>query len=175
MQNEAWCAALAALALAGCGGQKQESEAPVMMLSASDEILLVGKQWKSALPEKGLLSPPSPISVFETRRVSTLQIAADGAKEELVIEEQITLRAGGVITCRTVFEHDLSLRYGRKQGQAAVELVRPALSAARSCNAPHPDGALSEPTRRALFVLRADNLVAVEPPLEKRKYIPGSF
>jgi hypothetical protein len=31
---------------------------------------------------------------------------------------------------------------------------------------------LDEPSRKALFVLRADTLVAIEPPLEKRKYLP---
>lgn len=175
LRSAALCATLSALAFGGCGGKKQEAETPVLRQTARDEILRVGEQWQSVLPEKGLFSPPSPISVFENRRISTIRLSAEGASEELVLEEQISLRAGGSISCRTVFEHALSMRYGRKQGQAAVELTRPALSGPRSCDAPHPDGAISEAASRALFVLRADNLVAVEPPLEKRKYIPGSF
>jgi hypothetical protein len=95
--------------------------------------------------------------------------------ETLTIDEEAQLRTGPTIRCSTEFTHDLGHRWGRKQGQAAVELVRPALHGQRHCDLPHPEGPISEPARRALFVLRSDNLVAIEPVVDQRTYIPGQM
>jgi hypothetical protein len=161
--------------LLACGGGKKEAQPPVATLGAADEVLRIGDVWTSIQPEKGILSPPSKVSLFRTHRKSQLRISESRIMETLTIEEEAQLREGPQIKCRTVFEHELGHKWGRRQGEAAVELVRPALSAPRSCDIPHPDGPIAEPARRALFVLRSDTLVAVEPVVDQRTYISGQM
>jgi hypothetical protein len=113
--------------------------------------------------------------MFNNTRTSLLLLSPTAAQEQLTIDETLQLRVGGVVRCTTTIEHQLRVRYGRRQGEAAVEIVRPAIHTPRSCAAgAPPEPMLDEPERRALFVLRADTLVAVEPVLEKRKYLPMS-
>ncbi len=76
--------------------------------------------------------------------------------------------------CKTRFDHVVRLRWGRKNGEAALEITRPALLANRSCDGMAPEAVLVEVQRRALFVLSADQLVAVDPPLDERIYRPVS-
>jgi hypothetical protein len=103
-------------------------------------------------------------------------LTPDSAREELTIQEHVQLRAGGAVDCQTTLTHALGVRYGRRQGEAAVELLRPPLHGARVCSlGTHPEPVLKQPEHRALFVLRADALVAVEPPLEKLKYLPSAL
>lgn len=156
-----------------CGGKQTKAEPPVTQETAAEEILRIASTWASTSPEQGLLSPPSAISVFKNSRTSTVTLTTTSAHEELTIEENVQLRSGETVQCKTAISHELGVRYGHRQGEAAVELVRPPLSASRVCGAgTHPEPSLDEPERRALFVLRADTLIAVEPPLEKRKYLP---
>jgi len=158
-----------------CGGGQKQSAAPVVKQTAADEILRIASRWTAELPEQGMLSAPSVVSMFKNTRTSILFLTATAAQEQLTINETLQLRAGGVVRCATTVEHQLHIRYGRRQGEAALEIVRPAVHSPRTCaEGTPPEAMLDEPERRALFVLRADTLVAVEPPLEKRKYLPMS-
>lgn len=166
------------LLLAGCvacAGGQSGPEAPLLKETAADEIQRISSTWSSTEIEKGLLSPPSPISLSTTKRSSVVRLTPDAATEALTIEESLDLRAGGRVRCRTSFDHPLTIRFGRKQGEAAIELERPALSAPRRCDGPHPEPLLSEPARRGLFVLRGDQLIAVDPPRDDRRYRPDSL
>lgn len=166
---------LLSLALSACGGKQEGPPPEVKTQTSADEILRLGHHWTSILPDKGILSPPSKISLFRTHRKSELRISENAVFEKLTVEEEVQLRDGPVITCLTVFEHQVGHRWGRKNGEPALEIVRPALNAVRTCNGPHPDGPIAEPARRALFVLRSDSLVAVEPVVDKRTYMPGQL
>jgi hypothetical protein len=158
-----------------CGAGQEKGGDPVVTQTAADEILRIASRWTAELPEQGLLSAPSPVSMFKNTRTSVLLLTPDGAQEQLTVQETLQLRAGGVVRCATTIEHQLHVRYGRRQGEAAIEIERPAIHSPRSCaDGTPPEPLLDEPKRRALFVLRADTLVAVEPPLEKRKYLPMS-
>lgn len=167
--------ALGALSSTACGGSQKEPPPPIEKESAAQEVLRIGDVWTSIQPEKGILSPPSKISLFRTHRKSELRISENRVVETLTIEEEAQVRDGPMIRCSTQFNHALGHRWGRQQGQAALELVRPALVGDRHCDLPHPEGPISEPARRALFVLRSDNLVAVEPVVDQRTYIPGQM
>ncbi|HXS16737.1 MAG TPA: hypothetical protein VN764_06095 [Polyangiaceae bacterium] len=168
------CMVLLGLTQACGGSQKQDSET-VVTQTAADEILRIAADWTADLPEQGLLSAPSVVSMFKNTLTSTLTLTPSAAQERLIIEETLQLRAGGVVRCTTTIEHPLSIRYGRRQGEAAIEIVRPAVHTPRTCSVgTPPEPMLDQPERRALFVLRADTLVPVEPPLEKRKYLPMS-
>jgi hypothetical protein len=168
--------AMMPLAVLACGGNKNSDTPAVKKQTAADEILRIGNLWTNVHPEKGILSPPSKISLFRTYRKSELRMSEDAIFERLTIEEEAELRDGTKIRCVTQFEHQVGHRWGHHNGDAAVEIVRPALSATRSCEgAIHPDGPIAEPAKQALFVLRSDNLVAVEPPVDQRTYTPGQL
>jgi len=166
--------ALALCALPGCGGKGSGPPPTVAKETAEAEVTRISHRWTSTQVDKALLSPPSPISVRAQTRVSEITFGQGSAEERLVIEEQFELRSGATIRCRTRFEHGLVVRFGRKSGDAAVELTRPALQAGRSCDGPPPEATLLEPERRALLVLQSDQLIAVEPALDERIYRPVS-
>lgn len=165
--------ALCVVLVPACGGGQKKAK-PVERQTAADEILRIAAHWTSVVPEQGLLSPPSAVSMFQKSRASHIVLSRSGGRETLVIEEDLQLRAGGEVHCSTKVENELSVRYGRRHDEAAVEITRPAIHTPRACSGFHPEGALNEAAKTALFVLRADTLVAVEPPLEKRKYLPGT-
>lgn len=173
----AWAAACFTVACfaTGCANSGPPVETPVKRETAADQVLRISSGWTSTEVEKSLLSPPSEISVLTISRKSDVTLAHDSARESLLIEEEVETRSGATIRCQTQFEHPLGLRFGRKSGRAAVELVRPALVGQRRCDSPHPEPTISEPARRALFLLRSDQLVAVEPPLDDRIYRPQSL
>jgi hypothetical protein len=159
--------------LSACGGQQEAVEAPVSTEGPGDEIRRVAITWTSTEPTKGILSPPSPISVFHTTTRSVVALRRDDAREELTIWEELELRNGATIRCSNKFVHPLKVRYGRKRGEAAVEITRPVLRGQRSCDGAHPEPEFNVPSRVARFALRSDRLVAVEPVTDKRTYLPG--
>jgi len=171
MKKLAATVALSVSLLNACGGDKKEHVAPVKMQTAAEEVLRIGETWASVTPEKGILSPPSKISVFETHSTSELRLAKEGGTEVLQIAEEIKLRTGEVVRCTTRFEHSVVVRWGRRQGEAAVEITRPQVTGPRNCDGLHPEGPIAQSSKKALFVLRSDNLVAIEPRLDKRVYI----
>lgn len=163
------------LGVVACGGKKEDVKEPVEQETSAQEILRLGNLWTNVSPDKGILSPPSKISLFRIHRKSELRISENAIVEKLLIEEEVQLRDGPIVKCSTTFEHQVGHRWGRNSGEPAVEIVRPALNAARKCDGIHPDGPIAEPARRALFVLRSDSLVAVEPKVDQRTYIPGQL
>ena len=177
MTSRAKCAvAIVSLALISCGGNKKADAPKAEKLTAADEILRIGNLWTNVHPEKGILSPPSKISLFRTFRKSELRMSERTILERLIIEEEAELRDGTKIRCLAQFEHQVAHRWGHHNGGAAVEITRPSLHTARSCEGGmHPEGPLSEPAKKALFVLRSDNLVAIEPALDQRTYTPGQL
>jgi hypothetical protein len=164
-----------ALSTASCGGGQEKPPPAIEKETAAGEIIRIGTVWTNATPEKGILSPPSKVSLFRNLRRSELRISENAIVETLTLEEEFQLRDGPVIKCSTHFEHQVGHRWGRKNGEAAVEITRPALNAPRSCDGVHPDGPIAEPARTALFVLRSDSLVAIEPLVDKRTYTPGQL
>lgn len=156
-----------------CGPREAAPPPRVVQETPADEILRIGERWVANTKQRGLLSPPSPVSVFAVLEESRLTLTRDQAREELVVEEQFELRDGGTVLCVTRSERTVGLKWGRREGEAAIELRRPALSTPRQCEGGRPPEPLLErPAGAARYVLRSDSLVAVEPPLEDRVYIP---
>jgi len=167
-------AALGLSLLAGCGGGQQEAPKTVETETAAAEVARIARTWSSTQIEKSLLSPPSPISVQVSARTSRLELGSQLGREQLAVDEQFELRSGARVHCLTKFDHAVRLRFGRKGGEAAIEVTRPALNARRICDGTPPEAVLSEAQRRVLLVLSADQLVAVDPPLDERIYRPVS-
>lgn len=171
----AWTCALLATAAGGtaCGGREAAPPPVAIQETPADEILRIGQRWSAATQQRGLLSPPSPISVFVVREESRIELTPDSARERLIIEEELELRDGGTLVCQARFDHSLGLRWGRREGEAAVELRRPVLRGTRACQGGrHPEPELERPGGAVRFVLRSDKLVAVDPPVEDREYVP---
>ncbi len=159
--------------LTACAGQEPPAPPPVAVETPADEVLRISERWTSTGEQRGLLSPPSPVSVFVVRELSEITLTPHGGREVLTIEEDLELRDGGALRCQARFEHPLTVSWGRRDMEAAVELRRPALAGARQCQGgAHPEPILERPARAARFVLRSDNLVAVEPATDDRVYLP---
>lgn len=162
---------LAALG-SGCAGGTPEAQEPVQEETPADEILRVSAAWTSIEAETNILSPPSPLSLVKRRMASHIELSFESATERLTIDEEIELRSGGKLRCSTSLERSIELRYGRKAGEAAVELTSPPAALPRRCDGQHPEPTLELPPRRALFVVRADRLIAIEPRTDGRTYLP---
>ena len=160
------------LILGACAREKKVKPPPVRAQTPAEEVLRIGRNWNSSVIEKGILSKPSPVSFFRNRRTSELRLSETQADENLEIFEELELRGGKRIQCQSIFRTHLALRWFRRDGEAALEATRPAFKLKRNCSQPHQLAALEEPAHRALLVLRGDQLVAVEPKVDDRVYIP---
>ncbi len=174
---DGWRRRLSAIGLLfalGCGGGNAPTVAPPQTETPADEILRISANWISVQPVKALLSPPSPISVIRGSVTSRVHLTKRDAEEELTIAEDVELRSGARVVCESTFRHPISLRYGWKGGEAAVEITRPPLNGRRACQGRHPEPDLVAESIATLFVLRSDQLIAVEPKTDGRSYIPES-
>jgi hypothetical protein len=140
-----------------------------------DAILRIASFWEARYTDKGLRSSPSPIASFDRQLVSRLELARGQltATESLSFEERFTLRDAREVHCSGRLDLQVSVTYGARAGEPALELEWPALSRPRECDSPDASiPAFERPAGRARFVLRSDQLVGVEPALEKRIFLP---
>jgi hypothetical protein len=162
---------LGLLACSGAGGPPPG--APIVE-GPEDAILRIGSFWEARYTDKGLRSSPSPIASFDRALVSRLELAKGQttATETSSFEERFILRDAREVHCVQRFDGPVSVKYGVRQGEAALELEWPAVQRPRECDVPGAVPALDRPAGRARFVLRSDQLVGVEPALEKRIFLP---
>ena len=125
---------------------------------------------------KSLRSFPSPIAVYRMQAKSTVRFAAgkDWTQEHLEVDEVFEMRDGTQYVCHAEARTRVDLAFGRRHGEAAVEMRRPATRLVRACNPPgFSEPELELPESRARFELKGDQLVAFDPPVEKRVYLPA--
>lgn len=164
-----------ALALVSCGGGETEARAPITRETPEDEVLRVGRVWESGVAEQGFLTPPSRIAMFSRHITSsvTFEHGAPTAVEVLVIDETFKVADGATYQCQAKATPRVTVTFGERAGEGAVELRRPAQELPRVCDhAGFPEPVLSLPATRARFALRGDRLVAFAPPTEARSYLP---
>ena len=140
-----------------------------------DAVLRIASFWEARYTDKGLRSSPSPIASFDRALVSHLELARGQltATESLSFEERFTLRDAREVHCGGRLDLQVSVTYGARAGEPALELEWPALSRPRECDPPGaPIPPFERPAGRARFVLRSDQLVGIEPALEKRIFLP---
>jgi hypothetical protein len=167
--------ALAVLAV-GCGGAGQGPPPAPLRESPAEAILRIGRVWQAREDETGFRSAPSLIATFQTQVVTRLTLATGSSpgREQVEYSERFMLRDGRVANCSATLAQDVPVSYGLKGGMPAIELQWAAARLARSCDlAGFSAPALERPMGRARFVLRDDQLVGVEPPGEKRSFIPS--
>jgi hypothetical protein len=166
---------LVALAFGACGGDPQEVLTPVRRETPADAIRRVGEAWAASEQTKGLRSHPSPIAVYRMHTKSTVRFTAgkDWTQEHLEIDEAFEMRDGTRYVCRAEGRTRVDLVFGRRHGEPAVEMRRPATRLTRTCEPPgFPDPEVTLPETTARFKLKADQLMAFDPPVEKRVYLP---
>jgi hypothetical protein len=96
------------------------------------------------------------------------------ARETLVFEGSFKLHGGASYGCRANAETTVSVSFGDRAGEAAVEVWRKALRIPRACDkAGFPEPEFVVPEARSRFVLRGDKLVGFDPPTERREYLPA--
>jgi hypothetical protein len=163
-----------ALAL-GCSGAAGPPPGAPSVEGPEDAILRIASFWEARYTDKGLRSSPSPVASFDRQLVSRLELTRGQltATESLSFEERFTLRDAREVHCSGRLDLQVSLSYGARAGEPALELEWPALSNPRACDTPDaPIPAFERPAGRARFVLRSDQLVGIEPALEKRIFLP---
>lgn len=167
--------ALAALLAVGCGGPAQPSETPVLEEDPADAVLRIGSVWESRGSEKALHSAPNPIAIQSALVVDRLELARGAAEavETFEVEEKFQMRSGEAYRCRARAAVPVRVHFGRRDGEPALQVARPAAHAVRACDPPgfpQPERAFPEWTAR--FVLTGDQLVGIAPPTEQRTFLP---
>ena len=163
------------LGLPACSGAASPPPGAPAIEGPEDAILRIGSFWEARYTDKGLRSSPSPIASFDRALVSRLELAKGQttATESSSFEERFTLRDAREVHCVERFDLPVTVKYGMRQGEPALELEWPEVQRQRECDvAGTPIPALERPAGRARFVLRSDQLVGVEPALEKRIFLP---
>jgi hypothetical protein len=148
---------------------------PVEAMGPEEEILRIGEIWQARTLDRGLRSEPSPISVFTSTTTSTVRLErrSGSAVEELIVQEQFKLRNGATYNCQSGARIEVRVSYGRRAGEPTVTLSRPPVYLNRECDAPgFPEPNVTVAEGPATFALRGDQLEAIDPPLEKRTFLP---
>lgn len=166
---------LACAALSGCGSGGGKAEAPPDKITAEDEILAVAKVWQAMEEARGVRNAPEKIARFEIKERSTLALTAGqpSAEEVVELDELFELRSGARFECTAEAKLPVKVRYGRRQGKAAVEVIRPRRNVRRSCRPsdfPEPELTLGGGSSR--FRLDDEKLVGFAPLEEKRVFLP---
>lgn len=175
-----WLAqALAALSstcsFCACSGASGPPPAPPAVEGPEEAIARIGTIWEARHTDKGLRSSPSPIASFDRQLLSRIELTrgSSSAVERISFEERFILRDAREVRCQGQLEAPLHATYGTRSGEPALELDWPEASQPRSCDSPDaPIPPFERPAGRARFVLRSDQLVGVEPALEKRVFLP---
>jgi hypothetical protein len=161
--------------LLDCAGASGPAPSAPVVEGPEAAILRIASFWEAHSNEKGLRSSPSPIASFERQVVSHLELTRGQttATETLSTTERFTLRDASEVHCTARFDISVSVSYGDRAGEPALEIQWPATSGANECD--RPDAAIppfERPAGKARFVLRSDQLVGVEPAVEKRTFLP---
>ncbi len=163
------------LFLLGCQKEEPVARAPLLHLSAREEILQVSAVWAAEISDRRLLDAPSPLAAVITESTLRLDLSdPKAAHQDLLVKKRLEYRDGSRINCEATPHFTAQVRFGRRRGEPALELRRPVSPVSWRCDAPLP--AELDPTvgaEAARFVLRQDQLVAVEPASDRRRFLPS--
>ncbi len=166
---------LLVLALVGCRPRDRDAEAPPARLSAEQEVLAIAPVWQALEEEHGARGPNQKISVFDLKQRTTLTLREGQrtAEEKIEVKERFEMKNGAVYECRARGLAKVQVRFGRKAGEAALEVQRPSMLLPRTCapsDFPERELQLSGGTSR--FLLQDERLVGFAPPSERRVFLP---
>ena len=95
---------------------------PIAREGPEEQILRVGETWEARWAEQGFRTPPSTISLFDTRVTSRVAftMGKKTAREVLAFEGSFKLQDGTPYACRAKAETTVTLTFGDCAGEAAV-------------------------------------------------------
>jgi hypothetical protein len=164
------------LVLCACGGQRTEAEAPAKKLSAEDEVLQIASVWQALEEEHGARGSASPVATYRAKRKSVLTFRAGNKDGEELFElaEHFEMKNGALFECRTRGKTRVGVRFGRRRGSPALEVVRPPVVLRRDCRPPDfPELEVALAGGSSRYALTDERLVAFQPLDEKREYLPS--
>lgn len=166
---------LLACASVSCALSEPVRAPEVAQQRPEDAILNISREWVARYSERGLRSSPSPIASFDRQLTSRLELVrgTHSANETVDFTERFILRAGGEVHCTGQVEGDVSVLYGRRGGEPALELSWSTLLGPRTCDSPNVESTFERPAGLSRFVLRADQLVGLGSALERRTFLPA--
>ena len=172
----------------GCTGGR-DAETPTARMSAEQQILSVGRRWQAREQQDGFrasqgpvgqparsAAPAKQVAVFHRTITTSLQLepGATEAVETFELDERFKLDNGQWYRCQARTTAQVRLRYGKKRGEAALEVSQPERRVTRRCTPPDfPEPVLELPATTSRFRLRGDQLVGFEPVSEKRTFVPA--
>lgn len=164
------------LAVLGCGSKPPPTAVAPKHVSAEDEILGVAKVWRTMEKTRGARPAPNRVSVFEIEIETNVELSPGKgtAKEQIEVRERFEMRDGRRFECNAEHTSQLKARYGRRDGEPAVELSRPPIRLVRECTPAgfyEPEIQLGAEGSR--FLLRDEQLVGFVPVGEKRVFLPA--
>jgi hypothetical protein len=160
-----WCA---------CASTPASSPTRIAVERPEDALFRIASRWRAQHSEKGLRSSPSPIGAFDRQIVTRLTLARGQATatETVRVTESFLMRDGARVSCGVDWEDEVTVAYGTLRGEAALQLAWEALQRPRACEPNLAMPPIERPAGWAHFVLRSDQLVGTDPPLEKRTFLP---
>lgn len=161
---------------AACAPKPPPADARPKHVSAEDEILTVAKVWRTIEKTRGARPAPNQVSLFEIELETDIELVAGkgAAKEHVEVRERFEMRDGRRYTCKAEHTGHLVARFGRRDGEPAVELSRPPIRLARQCSpADFYEPEIQLGAEGSRFLLRDEQLVGFVPVGEKRVFLPA--
>jgi hypothetical protein len=160
-----WCA---------CASTSGSSPTRIAVEQPEDALFRIASRWRAQHSEKGLRTSPSPIGAFDRQIVSRLSLSRGQptATETVRVTESFLMRDEARVSCGVDWEDEVRVTYGTLRGEAGLQLAWEALQRPRACEPNLAMPPVERPAGWAHFVLRSDQLVGIDPPLEKRTFLP---
>lgn len=158
-----------------CGGGGEAPPPPPKRLTAEERILQVGKTWEETTLAEGYLNEPDITFLRATDRM-TLQLQ-QGARVALATfdrKELIRTPQAREFHCKVSGVAQAAVNFAWRVNEASLTVRVPAVSLRRACNEsgyPHPTRVIDQLS--AVYVLRGDRLVAVDPSTLHSVLLPG--
>lgn len=158
-----------------CSSATPVQLAPIVQEGPDEAIVSIGRRWEAQLSENGTRSRPSAIASFERQSNTLVTLTAGQTRVPMSQQfyESFVMVTGEKLQCNTQAEFEAQAAFGLKNGETVLQLSWSAASISRVCLPEDPRiPALARKAGSARFALRSDRLVAIEPALEKREFIP---
>jgi hypothetical protein len=167
-------AALVGMVL-GCAETASVPPSKPLQERPEEAIISVSRKWEARYSERGLRPSDSPIASYDRQFFSRIELVrqAVSISETLRFTELYVMRSGGQVHCAGQLEFDNAVTFGRKDGEAALELSWPDLEIPRLCDSEEVSEKFVRSAGKAVFALRSDQLVPIAPATERRTFLPG--
>jgi hypothetical protein len=171
--KRAGCIAL--MALSSCGPTNDKPPEPPKRASAEERILSVGRTWQESTRSEGFINDAEIAFMRATDKVSLrFEDGSRTALADVEREELIRTPAGREYHCTVSGAVKAVVKFSWRGDEAAMMVKVPASTHRRVCKETgFPRAARQFEPLNAIYVLRGDRLVAVDPPTSRSSLIPS--